>query len=95
MPFTKNIHFRSKDVTLKLEVTSEWRKPDKSDLKKMLRCSIDGELYSLQEYPKIQVDKKTASDFWDLVRENIVETGAPYVKSYIQCQIRQEIQKQL
>lgn len=81
MPFTKNIHFRSKDVTLKLEVTSEWRKPDKSDLKKMLRCSIDGELYSLQEYPKIQVDKK--------------ETGAPYVKSYIQCQIRQEIQKQL
>lgn len=90
MPFEKTIHFRGKDG-VKLKLTSQRGEGGIEELE----LQLDGEIKSKAEYPVVLIPRADISDFWDLVRENIVAVGTGKQDHYLKCRILHEIQKQL
>lgn len=98
MLLTKTIHFRSHDAVLVLE---RYQKPSEEGVETRLKTTVtdkttkDVLLQSDSEYPRVLVDRVNMSDFWDLVREEIVSIGTGKQDDKLKCLLLHKIQREL
>lgn len=84
MSFTKNIHFRGKSAELNLIKDGDG-----------LVFQIDGITLSTDKFPYVLISQDAKSDFWDLVREEILSVDTRKQDTQMKCTLLQAIQKQL
>lgn len=100
MPYTKNIHFRGNEAVLTLE--KEVGEPVElgEQVEPTLHTKVIGKdgkplLESFASFPHVLIDQENASDFWDLVREEIISIGRGKQNKFLRCLLLHKIQKEL
>lgn len=90
MDYNKTIHFRGKDgAKLVLQRTDE---STPEEPRNMLTLIVDNNVLSIAEFPHVLVPNENKSDFWDLVREEILSIGIGKRDKMIQCSLLHKLQ---
>lgn len=99
MAFQKNIHFRTTDAVLVLEVvpTADNDGNPYDELRALVSDVHTGDamLESKAPYPRVLIHRANISDFWDLVREEILSVGTGKQDAHIKCLLLHKVQKEL
>lgn len=93
MDYNKTIHFRGKDgAKLILQRTDE---SNPEEMKDTLTLIIDNNVLSVTDFPHVLLANENISDFWDLVREEILSIGVGKRDNQIRCSLLHKLQTQL
>lgn len=93
MDYNKTIHFRGNDgAKLVLQRTDESNPEEQKD---MLTVIIDNNVISVADFPHVLISNENKSDFWDLVREEILSIAIGKRDKLMRCSLLHKLQTQL
>jgi len=91
MPYTKNIHFNGSGAVLVMKKEGEKLEV----IIKSTKGDLDTVFSSVADFPHVLIPEAKKTDFWDLVREEIISVGTRKQDNQMQCRLLQNIQKEL